>query len=294
MNLDGIFVPVATPFDEDGEVDWNALRRNMQGLSAAPLGGYLALGSTSEFPTLSREEKERVIQVIGEAAGDRTFIVQTGEPSTRATIAWTNRAAELGAHAVLVVAPYYYKGLMSEAALQGFYEDVADASPVPVLIYNIPQNTGVNVSAALVGRLAEHPNIVGLKDSSGNFAQLAEIISLTPEDWGVTTGSAALVLSALVAGAKGAILAVANPLPFEYCDIHRLARAGDVAAAAEKFRRLEAVTAALSRYSIPGVKCAMDLLGYAGRLPRAPMLPAGEKAQAEILDALRSAELVRF
>jgi 4-hydroxy-2-oxoglutarate aldolase len=293
MDLDGIIIPVATPFDEDGEVDWAALRRNMQGWAAAPLAGYLALGSTSEFPALTRTEKERVIATIAEGAAGRTLIVQTGEQSTRETIAWTRRAAELGAQAALVVSPYYYKGLMTEAALRGFYEAVADASPVPVMIYNIPQNTGVNVSAALVCRLAEHPNIVGIKDSSGNYTQLLDILAGTPEDWGVTTGSSSLVTAALVSGAKGAILAAANPLPFEYCDIHRLVRAGEVAAAAELQRRLQPVGALLSKYGIPGTKAAMDLLGYAGRLPRLPMLPCSEAARAEILDALRLAELVR-
>jgi 4-hydroxy-2-oxoglutarate aldolase len=294
MDLDGIFVPVATPFTEDGEVDWEALRRNMQGLAAAPLAGYLALGSTSEFPALTPEEKERVVTVIREEAAGRTLIVQTGEPSTRATIRWTARAAELGAQAALVVAPSYYKGLMTEAALCAFYEDVADASPIPTLIYNIPQNTGFNLSAALVGRLAEHPNIVGIKDSSGNFGQLADILDLVPEGWAVTTGSSALVLPALVAGAQGAILAIANALPFEYCDLHRLVRSGDVAAAAELFRRLQPVSRALSKHGIPGVKCAMQLLGYAGGYPRAPVLPADEAARNEILAALRAAQLVRF
>ena len=145
MDVNGIFIPVATPFDEAGEVDWDALRRNMQGWAAAPLKGYLALGSTSEFPSLDRAEKERVLTTIVQEAAGRTVIVQTGEQSTRATIEWTKRAAELGGQAALVVSPYYYKGLMSDKALQGFYEQVADASPIPTLIYNIPQNTGLNV-----------------------------------------------------------------------------------------------------------------------------------------------------
>ncbi|HVB10147.1 MAG TPA: dihydrodipicolinate synthase family protein [Bacillota bacterium] len=294
MDVDGIFIPVATPFDEAGEVDWDALRRNMQGWAAAPLKGYLALGSTSEFPSLDRAEKERVLTTIVEEAAGRTVIVQTGEQSTRATIEWTKRAAELGGQAALVVSPYYYKGLMSDKALQGFYEQVADASPIPTLIYNIPQNTGLNVPASLVCRLAEHENIVGIKDSSGNYTQLLDIIAGTPDDWGVTTGSSSLVTAALVSGAKGAILAAANPMPFEYCDIHRLVRAGDVDGAAEQQRRLQPIGGLLSKYGIPGTKAAMDLLGYAGRLPRAPMLPCGEAARDEILNALRAAQLVRF
>jgi 4-hydroxy-2-oxoglutarate aldolase len=294
MDVDGIFIPIATPFDEAGEVDWDSLRRNMEGWAAAPLKGYLALGSTSEFPALDRAEKERVIATIAEGAAGRTLIVQTGEQSTRATIEWTKRVAELGAEAALVVSPYYYKGLMTERALEGFYLAVAEASPIPTLIYNIPQNTGLNVSSALVCRLAEHENIVGIKDSSGNYTQLLEIIAGTPDDWGVTTGSSSLVTAALVSGAKGAILAAANPLPFEYCDIHRLVRSGDVEAAAEQQRRLQPIGALLSKYGIPGTKAAMDLLGYAGRLPRAPMLPCSDAARDEILNALRAAELVRF
>jgi 4-hydroxy-2-oxoglutarate aldolase len=294
IDLDGIFPAVATPFDEAGEVEWDSLRRNLQGWAAAPLAGYLALGSTSEFPSLSRAEKERVIATVVEEAAGRTVIVQTGEQSTRETIEWTARAAALGAQAALVVSPYYYKGLMTEQALERFYQDVAEASPVPVMLYNIPQNTGVNLPAALVCRLAEHPNIVGIKDSSGNYGQLLDIIAGTPDDWGVTTGSAAMVSAALVSGGKGAILAAGNALPFEYCDIHRLVREGDVQGAAEQQRRLQSVGNLLSKYGIPGIKAAMDVLGYAGRQPRLPMLPCSDAARDEILNALRQAQLVRL
>jgi 4-hydroxy-2-oxoglutarate aldolase len=292
IDLDGIFPAVATPFDEAGEVEWDSLRRNMQGWAAAPLCGYLALGSTSEFPALTRTEKERVIATVLEEAAGRTVIVQTGEQSTRETIDWTARAAQLGAQAALVVSPYYYKGLMTEKALERFYNDVAEGSPVPIMIYNIPQNTGVNIPAAVVCRLAEHPNIIGIKDSSGNYGQLLDIIAGTPEGWGVTTGAASMVFAALASGGRCAILAAANALPFEYCDIHRLVREGDLQGAAEHQRRLQRVGNLLSKHGIPGTKAAMDLLGYAGRHPRLPMLPCSDAARDEILNALREAQLV--
>lgn len=294
LELDGVLVPCVTPFDDDGEVDWKALQRDLQGWGGAPLAGYVALGSTSEFPHLSREEKERVVAAIVEGAGDRPVIAQTGEPTTRATIAFSQRAAELGARAVLVVSPSYYKGAMGERELERFYTAVAEYSPLPVLLYNIPQNTGVNLPVGLVARLAEHENVVGIKDSSGNLTQIADLCAATPEDWLVFTGSASIFLGALVYGARGGILAAANPLPYEFADIGQRFAAGELAAAQEAQRRLGPVIRALGRLSIPGCKAAMDMLGFAGGFPREPLLPLDDAGREDLLGALRECSLVRY
>lgn len=292
--LEGIFAPLTTPFDEAGDVDLGALRRNLQGYAAAPLAGYVALGTNGEFVHLGRAEKEAVIAAAVDGAAGRPVLAQVGEGSLRETAAFARRAADLGAAAVLAVTPHYYRGRMDDEALVDFYHALGDASPVPVLLYNIPQNTGVNIPAAVVCRLAEHPNIIGIKDSSGNYGQLLDIIAGTPEGWGVTTGAASMVFAALASGGRGAILAAANALPFEYCDIHRLVREGDLQGAAEHQRRLQRVGNLLSKHGIPGTKAAMDLLGYAGRHPRLPMLPCSDAARDEILNALREAQLVRL
>jgi 4-hydroxy-2-oxoglutarate aldolase len=294
LDLEGVLVPLVTPFDEDGEVDWAALERDLQGLGGAPLAGYVALGSTSEFPHLSRGEKERVVAAVVEGAGGRAVIAQTGEPTTRETVAFTRRAAELGAQAALVVSPSYYKGSMREREIERFYMAVAEGSPLPVLIYNIPQNTGTNLPVPLVARLAEHENVVGIKDSSGILPQIADLCASTPEGWRVFTGSAPIFLGALVYGAHGGILAAANPLPYEFCDIHRRFSAGDLAGAQEVHRRLGPAVRALGRFGIPGYKAAMDMLGLAGGYPREPLLPLEDAEREQLLDALRASSLVRY
>jgi 4-hydroxy-2-oxoglutarate aldolase len=290
----GLYPPLVTPFDADGELDERALRRNVSAYGAAPLAGYVVLGTTGEFPHLTTAEKERVIAAVVEEAAGRPVLAQTGEPSLRATVALTRRAAELGASAVLVVTPSYYRSSMRRAELEAYYRGVADASPVPVLLYNIPQNTGVNLDPELVAALAEHPNIVGIKDSSGNLGQLAETVALTPPGWGVLTGSASIFVAAMVHGARGGILAAANVLPFELCDLLDLAGRGDVPGAARLFGRLAPVLRLLARLGIPGYKAAMDVLGYAGGHPRQPLLPLGEAERDRIVDALRSASLARY
>lgn len=294
LDLAGVLPAVVTPFDDDGEVDWKALQRDLQGWGGAPLAGYVALGSTSEFPHLTQAEKERVVAEVVAGAGGRPVIAQTGAPSTRETIAFTRRAAELGACAALVVSPGYYRGSMGERELERFYTAVAELSPVPVLLYNIPQNTGVALPVRLVARLAEHENVAGIKDSSGNLTQIADLRAATPDGWLIFTGSASIALGAFLYGAQGAILAAANPLPYEFCDLHRLVAEGEVAAAQALNRRLGPVVRELGRLGIPGCKAAMDMLGLAGGYPREPLLPLDDDEREPLLGALRAASLVRY
>jgi 4-hydroxy-2-oxoglutarate aldolase len=292
--LEGIIPALATPFTADGDLDLAALRRNLQGLGGADLAGYLVLGSTGEFPHLSAEEAERLIAAVVEEAAGRPVIAQTGAQSTRAAVAMTRRAAELGARAVLVVPPYYYRGSMGERELETYYEAVAEASPVPVVLYHIPQTTGVAMPVALVARLAEHPNVAGIKDSSGDLGRLGEILASVPPGWSVLTGSDAILLGALAHGAQGAILAAANVLPYELCDLYRRARGRDWSGAADIQRRLTLPLRVAGRHGIPGYKAAMDLMGFKGGFPREPLLPLEEEAHHELLNALRAAALVRL
>ena len=292
--LSGIFPPLTTPFDPEGELDLPALRRNLQGYAAAPLGGYVALGTNAEFVHLAREEREAVISTCVEEAGDRPVLAQVGEGSLRQTVAAARRAAELGASAVLAVTPHYYRGQMTDAVLIEFYQRLADAAPVPVLLYNIPQNTGVNVTPAVVEACAGHANIAGIKDSAGNLGQIAECAERVPEGWGLLNGSSALLVAAFAAGARGGVLAAADVLPFEIADLWARCRDGRWAEALELEARLRPPLREISRLGVAGTKLGMDLVGYRGGEPRAPLAAVPAPRREAVVEAFRAAGLIRF
>ncbi len=201
------------------------------------------------------------------------MIAGTGCESTRATIALTCRAAEAGADAALVVTPHYYKGRMTPDALVGHFCAVADASPIPVLLYNVPSNTGVDMDAATIARAAQHPNIVGVKDTGGNIAKMADTVRLVRPGFQVLAGSAGFFFAGLAIGAVGGVLALANIAPQQAIDIYRLFKAGRWDEAAELQRRMLPVNAAVTaRFGIAGLKAALDMLGYYGGPVRPPLL----------------------
>jgi 4-hydroxy-2-oxoglutarate aldolase len=291
--FEGVYPPVLTPFRGD-EVAHDKLAANLRWLNGYPLAGYVVLGSTGEFPLLSEGEKERIIATArGETPGDRALIAGTGGESTPAAIRLTRRGAELGADAAIVITPSYYKGMMKPQALIRHYRTVADASPLPILLYNFPANTGINLEPDTVARLAEHPNIRGIKDSSGNVPQAAETIRLTPKTFQVLVGSPLAFLPALVLGASGGILAVANVAPRECGEIWQLARAGRWDEAREIVYRVSPLaTGVASRYGIGGLKAALDLLGQYGGAPRGPLAAPDGDGVEEIKEILATAGLL--
>jgi 4-hydroxy-2-oxoglutarate aldolase len=284
--LHGIFPPIVTPF-RDGEVDPDAIAHNLRLWNETGLAGYVALGSTGEFVHLSPDERARVIATVREhTPADRALIAGTGSMTTAETIRLTQQAAELGADAALVVTPFYYTGQMTDAALRAHFTAVADASPIPVLLYNVPMFTHVNMAVETIARLAEHPNIVGIKDSSGNVAQLSAIVQSTPEDFVVLAGSAAVLHPALTVGANGAILAVANVVPELCVEIAQRVAENDHATARQRQAILTRIAGVVGRYGIGGYKAAMELRGYRGGQPRRPLLPpddAGREAIRRVL-----------
>jgi 4-hydroxy-2-oxoglutarate aldolase len=293
VSFEGVHPPVLTPFRGD-DVAHDKLAANLRRLNEHPLAGYVMLGSTGEFPLLSEAEKERIIATArAETPRDRLLVAGTGGESTPAAIRLTKRAAELGADAAIVITPSYYKGMMKPPALIRHYRAVADASPLPVLLYNFPANTGINLEPETVARLAEHPNIRGIKDSSGNVPQAADTIRLTPKSFQVLVGSPLAFLPALVLGAAGGILAVANVAPRECCDIWRLAQAGQWAEAREiVFRISPLATGIAARYGIGGLKAALDLLGQYGGAPRGPLSAPDGDGVEEIKEILATAGLL--
>jgi 4-hydroxy-2-oxoglutarate aldolase len=208
MNLAGVFAPIPTPFDEQDRVDTNLLCAAIGRWMARPLAGIVVLGSTGEAVLMDDFESDRVIVAAREAVPrDRAFIVGTGRESTQASIRAAKRAGEHGADAVLVRTPGFFKTQMTTDAFVRHYTDVADASPVPVLLYNFTAVTGVNLLPAAVTRLATHPNIIGVKESGGDVGQIADLVSGTPKDFSVLAGSAGTFYPALCVGAVGGILA---------------------------------------------------------------------------------------
>lgn len=289
----GVHVPVLTPFRGD-DVAHDKLAANLRRLGEYPLAGYVVLGSTGEFPLLAEAEKERVVATAREhTPRSRLLTAGTGGESTGAAVRLSLRAAALGADAVLVITPSYYKTAMKPAALIRHYQTVADASPVPVLLYNFPRNTGINLEADTVARLAEHPNIRGIKDSSGNVPQAAETIRRTPKSFEVLVGSPLGFLPALLLGAAGGILAVANLAPRECGEIWSLARTGQWEAAREVAYRLGPLATGIgARYGIGGLKAALDLLGHYGGPTRGPLpMPDGDDIE-DIKEILATAGLL--
>ena len=291
MQLKGVFAAAATPFDTAGEIDLAGFRRNAEFLLDAPLAGLVIFGSTGEGLLVAAGERPAVLEVAREQLGDRLLLAGTGAESTRETIRLCRDAAGAGADAVLVHPPGYFRSLMTPEALFEHFTRVADESPVPVLLYQVPVPfRSVDLDVPLIVRLARHPNIVGVKDSTGDPAPLEELARSCGDGFSVIVGTAAVLLDALDAGASAGILALAAFAPQECTEIYRLWQAGERAEAA----RLQAVAAELhrsvvGRYSVPGVKAALDFLGLAGGAPRSPLRALGAGERGAVEEAIRVA-----
>jgi len=292
FTLKGIYAPIPTPFIE-GKIAYKELNRNLDFWLQSKLEGIVLMGSNGEFTLLNPEEKDYLMSFIcTKAKGKKPIIIGTGAESTTETIRLSRVASECGANAVLVITPNYYKGSMTDKALKTFYKDVADNSPIPVILYNMPRNTGINLSSKIVSELSHHPNIIGIKDSGGNIVQISEIINSTPDGFAVFAGSASYLYTSLALGATGGTLALANILPNECVQILELFQEGKYAEArAVQMKLMEINAAVTSRWGVAGLKAAMNLLGLFGGEPRLPLLPLEDSAKEElktILDKFRA------
>lgn len=291
--LNGIIPPVTTPFNERGDVDYAALSSNIDRYNETGLVGYVALGSNGEAVHLAADERRRVIETVKRAATSEHIIVAgVNELSTRAAIEAARAGADCGADAVLVVTPYYYKSSMTQEALARHFRDVADHSPLPVLIYNVPQNTGVVIDSQTIALLAAHQNIIGVKDSAGNMGAILETIRSAPEGFAVMVGNGGILYPSIAMGATGAVLGVACAAPRACVELYEANRAGDHARARDLQNRLAPlsyiVTAGLG---VPALKTAMDILGFAGGFPRAPLSPVISSDREKIKAVIRKTGL---
>ena len=276
MKIEGVFPPVTTPFDDNGCIAYDYLAENIKRWNETEISGYLILGSNSESVFLNEEEKLEVVKTARKSIPlSKKMLVGTGLESTRNTIEFTGKAADCGADVAVIITPHFFKSNMSHNAFMKHYLVIADSSPIPVLLYNVPPFTGINLVAGTTSALSSHENIIGIKDSSGNVEQLSEIISLTGEkEFSVLTGSSIVLYPSLCVGAAGGIMALACVLPERCTDIIRLYKDGDHTEAKGLQMRLIGPTVAVtSRYGIPGLKAAMDLFGYYGGRSRLPLLP---------------------
>jgi 4-hydroxy-2-oxoglutarate aldolase len=293
LRLNGILPPLTTPFDWQGHVDFDALARNVARYNETGLAGYVALGSNGEAVHLTQEERAQVIVTIKQAASTGlTIVAGVNEFSTRAAIESARAAARAGADFVLVITPYFYKSRMTGEALGRHFREVADNSDVPVLIYNVPQNTGVVIDPSIIAELAAHENIAGVKDSAGNFAAIADTIRRAPDGFTVLTGNAGILYPSLLMGARGAILAVACAAPRACVDLYAAVECGDHARARELQNRLAPVSHIVTAgLGVAGLKAAMEMAGYTGGEPRAPLAPVSQAEREKIESIMRQSGL---
>jgi 4-hydroxy-2-oxoglutarate aldolase len=287
----GILPPLTTPFREDGALDVAAFEANLEIYATQDLGGVLVLGSNGEAQVLDETEKLTLVRAARARVPDRTVLVGTGLESTRATIALTRKVADVGADAVLVLTPHYYKSQMTPDVLRRHFEAVADASPVPVLLYSVPAFTGITWPAALAAELARHPLIRGMKESSGDVGLLGRLVASVPPRFHVICGSAPVIYPALCLGAVGGVLAAACCAPRPVTALYRAFQDGDHARA----RRLQdaiapLATAITATYGVAGLKAAMDLAGFRGGPVRAPLVPVKPEVRDELRALLDRAE----
>jgi len=285
ISLAGIFPPIPTPFKSDEDIDFDHLQSNLERWNKEPLNGYVVGGSNGEFVFLTLDERVEVVRRARQLAPrDRLIIAGSGMESARETIAMTNRMAQAGADVALIVTPNYFKSRMTAAALERYYRQVADASPLPVMIYNVPPNTGLDMPAQAVIALAPHPNIIGLKDSGGDVTKIGLMAHETRDaDFQIVAGSAGFFLGALSVGAVGCVPALGNIAGGKLAQLLEAFRQGDMETARAIQRPLiEANSAVTARFGVPGLKAALDMLGYYGGPVRSPLLPLSDAEAAEL------------
>lgn len=288
FKLKGIFAPIATPF-ANGNVAYDKLENNLDFWLGSDLEGIVVMGSNGESVLLSNEEKRELTRfACDKSRRKKPVIVGTGAESTIETMKLNEMAAEAQADGVLVITPNYYKGSMTDLVLARFYTEVADVSPLPVILYNMPRNTGINISAKLAAELSKHPNIIGIKDSGGNIVQIADIIRNAAAGFSVFAGSASFLYTSLVLGATGGTLALANIFPNECARLVKLFEAGQLTEAKNlQMVLMDSNNAVTARWGVGGLKAALDMIGLYGGPPRLPLVPLAENDRAALRQILK-------
>jgi 4-hydroxy-2-oxoglutarate aldolase len=291
INLDGILLPITTTFSSAEDFDAEALTSNLLKWNNSGVIGYVVLGSTGERVNLTERECLQVIETARQAVRQPlSFIVGAGQQSTRGTIEEIQSVANAGADAALVITPHYYRAAITQDALISHYTAVADASPIPIILYSMPDLTGITIEPETAAGLSEHANIIGIKDSSAVVAKLAETVRLVHGDFAVMIGNGTVLCEALQAGARGGILAVGCVAPKLFVEIYDALKTGDTNRAALLQEALTPLARAVTKtYGIGGLKTAIEMAGFAGGVARAPLQRPGEAAIKEIAQMLNQA-----
>jgi 4-hydroxy-2-oxoglutarate aldolase len=288
MKLQGILTALVTPFDDNGDIYSEKLKFNLGKLNQIALNGYVVCGSTGESPLLNVDDKLALLEQVRDLTPEgKTLIAGIGYESVRDTVRMAKKAEHLEYQAGLALTPHYYKNQMPRPEVQKVYfQAVADASPIPILIYNMPAVTGYDMPVDVIAELSHHPNIAGMKDSSGNIAKMKETVAAVKPGFQVLSGSGMTFCDALYAGATGAILAIANAVPYACVTIWEAHRMRQEEAARDWQQRLFAGAKLVpGTHGIAGLKALMDLKGYYGGLPRTPLIPVSETIRSEIAQA---------
>jgi len=275
LDISGIYPPITTPFDQDEKINWTSLQKNMDKWNSIPFRGYVVQGSNGEYAYMTSEERiELVSKVKAMMPNDKLLLAGSGCESTRATVEMSKSMAAAGADACLVVTPCFYKSGMTDDAMFSHFTAVADNSPVPIILYSVPANTGLDMSAEAIIKLSSHPNIAGLKDSGGDISKLSYVVHKTKDNgFQVLAGSASFLLAAYHMGCVGGVCALANVLGKECCDLEALYKAGEYDKARDLQYRLIAPNMDVTRkFGVAGLKQAMEWLGYIGGPTRSPLI----------------------
>lgn len=291
--IHGIMPPIITPF-VNGELAIDQLEFNINKWNKTELSGYVVMGSNGESVFLTRDEKLKLVEAAKKfSSEDKLIIAGTGSDSIKETISLTNDAAERGADFALVLTPSFYKSEMKHASYVKYFTMVADAVKIPVIIYNVPKFTGVDIEVETVAELSGHPNIAGIKNSSENSRQNTEFVSSTKKDFAVIVGTASMIFSGTTCGAVGGIVALANIAPTECVQIQKLIENGKLNEALELQQKMIPVNKAVTaKYGVAGLKAAMDMLGYFGGEPRAPLAPLADSNKENLKNILVNAGLM--
>ncbi|MGD2039199.1 MAG: dihydrodipicolinate synthase family protein [Anaerolineae bacterium] len=294
ISLRGVFTPIVTSFDENGKVAHDKISFNLDRWNQTGLKGYIVLGSNGEWVFLDESERLEVLRTARQAIPrDKLMIAGTAAESTVHTIRLTEEAASIGTDAAIIVNPNYYKSQMTPPVLANYYRTVADQSPVPVIIYNLPPATGMDLPADLLVELSSHPNIVGVKDTGGNIAKMGETVRRTDPSFQVLSGSANFFYPSQAIGVTGGILALANIAPEASVALFELFHKGRIEEGRElHLRMLPLNLAVTSKWGISGLKAAMDMLGYYGGPPRLPLQPLDEERRRELRAVVQQAGLL--
>jgi 4-hydroxy-2-oxoglutarate aldolase len=288
MKLQGIYPPITTPFDHNGDIYKIKLTHNVETWNRTGLAGYVVCGSTGESVMLTPEEKYLCWEIVAKAAApDKLLIAGTGVESVRETVDLTNRAADMGYKAAMVRTPHYYKSLLNKTEAQVLYfRSVADQTKIPLMIYNWPQATGVDISPEAVAILSEHPNLIAIKESSGSMEKVIQMLREVKPGFQVLVGSAPTLAPSFHVGAVGAVLAFANAAPYACITIWEAHRSRELDAAKDwQNRIIKAAQLVTTKYGVPGLKHAMDVMGYYGGPPRLPLTVPTPEAKREIEQA---------